>query len=210
MILYIFSLLGVAVSAISGALTAGRKRFDLVGVAVIAMVTALGGGTIRDVLLNRHPVFWIDRADYLLVILGASALTIIYVRFSKPPYSALLVADALGLALFTITGAQVSEQQGVPAIVTVLMATITGSAGGVIRDILTAEVPLLFQRSALYATTSVAGATAYVALHALHVPQPAAAVVGMSLVALLRLAAIYWNLQLPVFEVLEEDQRKEE
>src|SRR5262245_61058247 len=131
MILYIFSLLGVAVSAISGALTAGRKRFDLVGVAVIALVTAIGGGTIRDVLLDRYPIFWVERPDYLLVILGAAALTVLYVRFSRPPYAVLLIADALGLALFTITGAQVAEQHGVPAIVTVLMAAITGSAGGV-------------------------------------------------------------------------------
>ena len=85
MILYLLDLVGVAVFAVSGAIAAGRKRFDMLGVAVIATVTAIGGGTIRDVLLNRHPVFWIKDPTYLLVILSAASLTLLYARFSKPP-----------------------------------------------------------------------------------------------------------------------------
>ena len=103
MILYLLDLAGVAVFAVSGALAAGRKRFDLLGVAVIAIVTAIGGGTTRDILLNRHPVFWIKDPTYLLVILAAAALTVLYARFQEPPRTSLLIADALGLALFTIS-----------------------------------------------------------------------------------------------------------
>src|SRR6187401_1991020 len=106
MILYLLDLLGVAVFAVSGAIAAGRKHFDLLGVAVLATVTAVGGGTTRDVLLNRHPVFWIEDPTYLLVILAASAMTLLYVCYREPPRTSLLVADALGLALFTIIGAQ--------------------------------------------------------------------------------------------------------
>src|SRR4029077_19192819 len=114
MILYALSLLGVAVFAASGALSAGRKGFDLIGVIVISAVTAIGGGTLRDVLLDRHPIFWIADPAQLVVILAAAALTLLYVRFRKPPWTALLVADALGLALFSISGAQVAEQRGLP------------------------------------------------------------------------------------------------
>jgi len=100
--LYVLDLLGVAVFAVSGVLAAGRKSLDLLGVLVIATLTAIGGGTIRDLLLDRHPIFWISQPTYLVVISVAAALTIIYVRVRRPPGDALLYADALGLALFTI------------------------------------------------------------------------------------------------------------
>ena len=147
-------------------MAAGRKRFDLLGVAVIATVTAIGGGTTRDVLLNRHPVFWIKDPTYLLVILAAAALTLLYVRFRKPPRISLLIADALGLALFTISGAQVAEERNLPGLIVVVMGTITGSAGGLLRDVLSAEVPLLLRQADLYATAAIAGATAYLVLQA--------------------------------------------
>src|SRR6188508_1942834 len=148
MILYLLDLCGVAVFAVSGALVAGRKqRFDLLGVAVIAIVTAIGGCTIRDVLLDRHPVFWIEDPTYLLVILSAAALTMVYARFRQPPRSSLLIADALGLALFTISGAQVAEQRSLSGTIVVVMATVTGTAGGLLRDVLSAEVPQLLRQS---------------------------------------------------------------
>ena len=99
---YVLDLLGVAVFAVSGVLAAGRKSLDLFGVLVIATLTAIGGGTIRDLLLDRHPIFWIVQPTYLVVISVAAALAIIDVRVRRPPGNALLYADALGLALFTI------------------------------------------------------------------------------------------------------------
>jgi uncharacterized membrane protein YeiH len=109
MIIYCLSLVGVAVFAISGALAAGRKSFDWLGVLIIAGTTAIGGGTVRDVLLGRYPVFWIDDPMYLAVILVAAALTLIYVRYRTPPKLSLLIADALGLSFLTISGAQIAE-----------------------------------------------------------------------------------------------------
>ena len=207
MILYLLDLLGVAVFAVSGALAAGRKRFDLLGVAVIATVAAVGGGTTRDVLLNRHPVFWINDPTYLLVSLAAAALTLLYVRFREPPGTSLLVADALGLALFTIIGAQVAEERSLPGVIVVVMGTITGGAGGLLRDVLCAEVPLLLRQTDLYATAAITGATAYLALQAAGMEPTPAALLGMAAVAGLRLAAIRWGLRLPVFQLPDEEAR---
>jgi uncharacterized membrane protein YeiH len=205
MILYILSLIGVGVFAASGALAAGRKGFDLIGVVVISGVTAIGGGTLRDVLLDRHPIFWIADPTQLLVILAAAALTLLYVRFRKPPWTALLVADALGLALFTISGAQVAEQRGLPGIIVVVMGTITGSAGGVMRDILSGEVPLLLRHTELYATAAIAGIIVYLLAEKAGLDPTAAALAGMVTVAALRFAAILWRLRLPVFQVPDEE-----
>lgn len=199
--LYAINLVGVAVFAISGALAAGRKRLDLLGVVVIAVVTAIGGGTLRDLLLDVHPTFWIRDPTYLIVILGAAGVTILYVRYLHPPERALLVADALGLALFTISGAQLAEAAGLPGMIVVVMAVITGAAGGVIRDVLTGEVPLVLRPGTLYATTAIAGASVYLLVQAAGVERSPAALMGMATVAALRFAAILWGLRLPVFDL---------
>jgi uncharacterized membrane protein YeiH len=204
--LYTIELLGVAVFAASGALAAGRKSMDLLGVVVLAAVTAVGGGTIRDLLLDRHPVFWLTDPAYLGMIVAASLATIVYVRRWRPPANALAIADALGLGLFTISGAQIAERAGVPSVATVIMGTITGVAGGVVRDVLSAEIPLIFRRGTIYATASIAGSAAYLLLEALGVRASIAAMLGMGIVISLRLAAILWKLQLPVFS-LHEDRR---
>ncbi|MFZ5774012.1 MAG: trimeric intracellular cation channel family protein [Thermodesulfobacteriota bacterium] len=201
MILYLAGLLGIAVFAVSGALAAGRKGFDLLGVVVIAWVTAVGGGTIRDLLLNQHPIFWIRDPTCLQVILLAAGLTVAYTRFRKPPRTVLLIADALGLAFFTISGAQIAEQQQVAGIIVVFMGTVTGAVGGLLRDLLSGEVPLLLLPSELYATPAIAGASGYLALKAMGVAPMPAAFLGMAMVAGLRIVAIFWPLRLPVFRV---------
>ncbi len=200
-ILHLLDLAGVAVFAISGALAAGRNRLDLFGVVVIALVTAIGGGTIRDLLLDRHPIFWISDVSYLIVIFAATVLTIIWVRIRQPPFAALLVADALGLALFAISGAQITERLALPAVVIVMMGTITGVAGGMIRDVLTAQIPLVLRKGTLYASTAVAGIIVYLSLQSLGLARPTASAAGMLTVAALRFASIAWGLSLPVFRV---------
>jgi uncharacterized membrane protein YeiH len=200
--LYVLDLLGVAVFAVSGVLAAGRKSLDLLGVLVIATLTAIGGGTIRDLLLDRHPIFWISQPTYLVVISVAAALTIIYVRVRRPPGDALLYADALGLALFTIAGAQIAEAAGLSPIIVVLMATITGVAGGVLRDVLCAEIPLILRRD-IYATAAIVGASAYLLAGKLGAPRPWASGLGMAAVASLRVVAIVRGLALPTFRLPE-------
>lgn len=200
-VLYAINLAGVAVFAISGALAAGRKRLDLLGVVVIAVVTAIGGGTLRDLLLDVHPTFWIRDPTYLTVILVSAGATILYVRRFRPPERALLVADALGLALFSISGAQLAEAAGLPGLIIVVMAVITGAAGGVIRDVLTGEVPLVLRPGTLYATTAICGAAVYLLAQGGGVQRSPAALLGMGTVAVLRFAAILWGLRLPVFDL---------
>lgn len=199
-VLRILQLLGGAVFAASGALAAGRKRMDLLGVLVIALVTSIGGGTIRDLLLDR-PVFWITDPAFLSISLIAAIVTLVYVRWWHPPEKALEIADALGLGLFTIGGTQIALAAGAPGIVAVVMGTITGVAGGAIRDVLSAEIPLILRKGELYATAAIAGSLVYLGLVRGGVPESSAAAVGMITTIALRFAAIAWGLSLPVFRL---------
>lgn len=198
----VLDLIGIGVFAVSGALAAGRKRLDLLGVFVLASVTAIGGGTIRDLLLDRQPL-WLTDATYLGVIVVAVAITFAYVRWRRPPLASLLVADALGLALFSVGGARVAENAGLPAVAVVVLGTLTGVGGGVIRDVLSAEIPFVLRRGNLYASTVIVGVSAYLALESVGVARQTASLTGVALIAAVRLAAIRWEVALPVFEVNE-------
>ena len=205
--LYTLDLIGVAVFAISGALAAGRKRLDLLGVVVLALVTAIGGGTIRDLLLDRHPIFWLADPAYLLVIVAAALGTVVVARLRVVPEATLLLADALGLALFSVSGAQIAERVGISPIGGIVLGTITGAAGGVVRDVLSAEIPHVLRRGNLYASAAIAGTAVYFALVALGLQRGLSTIVGMAVVAGVRLAAIWWRLQLPEFRLDEEPRR---
>lgn len=198
MTLYLMDLFGVAVFAMSGTLAAGRKDMDLFGAVVVAVVTAIGGGTVRDVLLDNHPVFWIQDPTYLIVILAAAAGAFVYVRLRRPPGAALLIADAFGLAIFTFIGAHTAYEADVAGVVVILMGVITGAAGGVMRDVLCAEVPLILRRD-VYATAALAGATIYVLLRELDASGPLVALLSVGAVFGLRLAAIRLGLNVPRF-----------
>ena len=201
-ILFILDLFGVAVFAISGALAAGRKSLDLLGVVIIAVVTAVGGGTTRDLLLDRHPVFWIADPTYLLVIIIASLFTIWYTQYNEPPEKALLIADALGLAVFTILGAQVTQEIVSNSVIIIIMAAITGTVGGLIRDVLSNEIPLILRRD-IYATAALAGASIYLLLQLSALEPTFNIVLAMFVVIVLRVAAIQWDLHLPRFKLNE-------
>lgn len=193
--LYWLDLLGVAVFAVSGVLAAGGAGLDLLGMVVIAAVTAIGGGTLRDLLLDRHPIFWIRDTRYLWVILVTSFATLLYLHWFVVPASALQLADALGLALFAITGAQIAEEARLSPLIVVLTGTMTGSAGGVVRDILTNEVPMLL-RGGIYGSAAIGGIALYLALQKLGLNRRAAFFAGLAAVVALRLGGIYghWNL----------------
>lgn len=190
-------MLGIAAFAASGVLSAGRKRMDLIGVAAIAFVTALGGGTLRDLLLDRHPVAWIANPGWLWICLGATAVTLLWVRVRVPPHRALLIADALGLALFTIGGTEIAQQMGQHGVVAVIMGVITGAAGGVIRDVLSAEIPLVLRPGRLYVTAALLGATFYLTLESAGVSRTIASIAGMTVTAALRILAMRYNVRLP-------------
>jgi uncharacterized membrane protein YeiH len=204
MLLYVIDLIGVTVFAVSGALAAGRKRLDLLGVVVIATVTAIGGGTTRDLLMDRHPVFWVASPSYLVVIAAAALLTVAFVRSRRPPRDALAVADAFGLAFFVISGAGIAHERGLPGLSVAVMGVITGVAGGVLRDVLTNEIPLILRQGELYAFAAITGVGVYLGLVAIQAPTIAAWLVPMAVIIALRLAAIVWGLRLPVFSFDDE------
>ncbi len=201
MIRSLLSYVGVMVFAATGVLSAGRKGMDLIGVAVIAVVTALGGGTLRDILLERHPVFWIGNTAFLWACFAATAVTLLYVRYYEPPSHTLQIADALGLALFTIGGARIAQDGGAAGLIMILMGVLTGAAGGVLRDVLSAEVPLMFRPGRLYATAALAGAILYEGLDRLGMQRESAGAAGMGLIALLRIGAIYRGWRLPTLRM---------
>lgn len=198
MLSYYLDLAGVAVFAASGVLAARDRDLDLLGVIVVAAITAVGGGTLRDLLLDRHPIFWVTDVWYLIVIIASAMLTVAYVRVRPPPRATLLVADAFGLALFALSGAQLAEAAQCPPLIVVPMGTMTGVTGGVLRDVITVRVPLILQRE-IYATAAIAGVAAYLALDAIGMPRALAFGAGMTVVVAMRLLAIRWGLHLPVF-----------
>lgn len=204
MVIYILGLLGVAVFAISGALAAGKKHFDWVGVIVLATVTSIGGGTIRDVLLNK-PVFWVQDPTYLWVIGATAFMTMVYTRFFKVSKSALLYADALGMALFAILGARLTESLGYSHTIIITMGVLTGAAGGVIRDVLVNEIPILFQSAeALYSVAAMVGIMAYLLIGSMGLDPDYAAIIGILVITVLRISAIIWHIKLPEFQYKDE------
>lgn len=200
MTLYLIDLAGVAVFAISGVLAAGRKKLDLFGVVVLALVTAIGGGTLRDVLMDRGQVFWMGDPTYLVVITVVSLLTVQWVKRFRTPDHALELADAAGLAFFVIGGAQIAQDAGLPAFSVVVMGVMTGVAGGMIRDVLTTEIPFILRHRQLYATAAIAGIVAYLGMQGLGVDRTLASFIGMGTTFALRLASIYLDVRVPAFD----------
>lgn len=205
--LQLMDYLGVAVFAVSGVLAAGRKHLDWFGVLVIATVTAIGGGTLRDLLMDRNPVFWMADTGYLWTILAATLLTLLLVRFREIPLRALLAADALGLALFAISGAGIAEAAGFGGIIAVILGTMTGVAGGVFRDILLAEIPLLLRNREIYATAAIAGIVLYLLLQDGGFERATAAYAGMAAIVLIRFAAIFFDLRMPALKLGDPEKR---
>ena len=192
---------GISVSAIGGVLAARGKSIDLFGVIVLALVTAFGGGTVRDLLVGDLPVVWLRTPDYLLNATLTALATFFLVGLKPLPRMALLVADAFALALFTMIGTRkgVSLQLSLP--VAVLLGVVTGVAGGILRDVLTGEVPLVFQPQIhLYATAALCGSVIFVALVSAGVSDIKSTLAGAAFVLALRLAGIRWKISLPILE----------
>ena len=198
---YLLELFAVAVAAISGVLAGRGKQVDLFGVLVLALVTAFGGGTLRDLMLGDLPVAWIRDPNYIVVASIAAFATFFAARFIEFPGLILLIADAFALALFSASGARKALGFGVPPVIAVAMGVITGVAGGMIRDVLTGEIPLVLRAQIyLYATASMLGAGVLVLLSRTSTLSPQTCMLtGIFVCLVLRLAAIRWRLVLPVY-----------
>jgi uncharacterized membrane protein YeiH len=196
--LHWIDILGVAVFAISGTLMAHKKHMDGFGIIVLASVTAIGGGTLRDVMLNV-PVFWVHDISYLYAILVAAFCTIIGVKFcDKLPLQSLMIADAIGLEFFNIMGAQKALSIGVAPFIAIVMGTMTGVFGGLIRDVICREIPLVF-KGELYATTCIIGSSLFCLAQYLDFSATVSMLIGVTTTLLLRLMAMHWHWSLPVF-----------
>src|SRR5438552_474972 len=193
---------GISVSAIGGVLAARGKRIDLFGALVLALVTAFGGGTVRDLLVGDTPVGWLRNPAYLFNATATAMVAFFAVRVWNFPRQVLLVADAFALALFTMIGARKGIALQFSGSVAVLLGVVTGVAGGILRDVVIGEVPLVFQPEIhLYATAALCGAGTFVALRHVGTADSSATIVGIALVLALRLAGIRWRLSLPLFDV---------
>lgn len=192
----------VSVAAITGVLAARGKQVDLFAVIVLALVTAFGGGTIRDLLLGARPVFWIDGPSYFLNALATAVVVFFLVRFRELPNTVLLVADAFALALFTMAGAKKGLAFPVDPSIAVAMGIITGVAGGILRDLLIGEIPLVFRREIyLYATAAFCGAAFFVLLTRWSDNAQLNMILGTVVTLVLRLAGIKWRIGLPRFRL---------
>jgi uncharacterized membrane protein YeiH len=201
-LLYWIGLAAVAVSALTGVLDAGRKKMDIVGAVMVGTATALGGGTVRDVLLDR-PVFWISDQTYLLVAFATTVLVFFVVRGLKLPQRLFLIPDAIGLALFAITGTQIALDLNAPWLVASLLGVTTGVVGGVLRDVLCNEVPLIFVPGEPYASAAWAGALTLIGLQAFGMSPVIAAWSGMAVVLALRLIGVVFAIRLPTYSERE-------
>lgn len=203
-LLYYLDIFGIIVFALSGAIMAGRYKLDPFGVVVLASVTAVGGGTIRDVILQT-PVFWVEKPYYLYVILVTSLLTIVLIRQPKRiPKRFLLMADALGLVLFAVLGTQKSLHLGAPIPVAIVLGTVTGVAGGMIRDVLCNVIPMLL-REEIYALAAMLGGGLFILFEWFGWSESNAMIASISIALALRLGAIYWHVSLPAFHLVEKD-----
>lgn len=198
--LIIIEILAVLAFAYSGVIAARRSGFDFVGVLTVAFVSAFGGGTLRDILLNRHPLYWIENWKFLVYIFAFSAVGLILLRYNKDFSSgkALMLIDALGLGLFCASGVGIALGMQVPVLPAALIGVITATFGGVLRDILCNRKPQLFQPTEpIYATCAFVGAWSSILLHFLGFPSALALVVCIAVTFLLRVLAVSFNFRLP-------------
>jgi len=201
-LIYILDLCAVAVCAITATLEAQRRELDLFGVAVIAVIAGIGGGTVRDILLGRLPVYWIHDPLYVAVGIIAAMLTFVLMHKTNIPKNFFLLPDAIGLALFTVIGTSIAMSLHAHWFIAALMGVITGVFGGVIRDILCNEVPLIF-RTDIYATASLLGALLLVGLDSFGLAHNVALILAMLTIITIRLSAIRWHIHLPRFRAHE-------
>lgn len=190
------NVVGSFVFAISGALTAIRKKLDPFGILIIAFFTAVGGGTIRDMLFANRDVFWLYNEKILYAILSGAVIAMVFKTklnfFNKPMF----LYDAIGLGLFTITGVQIGIDANLSPITCVITGTITGVFGGILRDILVNKIPVIFKKE-IYATPSILGGVLYLTLIHFKVSNPLSQIIPVFFIIITRIIAVYYKVSLP-------------
>jgi uncharacterized membrane protein YeiH len=194
--LEIIDIMGVAAFSISGVYAAMEKRLDIFGVLIIAFVTAMGGGTIRDLVLGNTPLFWLTDKHFGWIVF-ASAITAVFFRSVLRNFNkTLLVFDSLGLGLFTVVGIQVASRYGLSAVACIALGTITGCFGGILRDVLLNKIPIIFEKE-IYASACIIGGVVYFLLLKTSLNKEIIDIVSISIVTIIRLLAVRFDLRLP-------------
>ena len=196
--LIIIYLIAIVAEAMSGALAAGRRNMDVFGVAVIAFVTALGGGTVRDVILGNYPIGWTQHPEYIGLVIAAGLLTIVIANYMHRLKHLFLVLDAMGLVAFSLIGSDIALRLDYALPVVVMAGMITGICGGVLRDVLCNQVPVVFQRE-LYASVSLVVCCLFLVLRAFDVPDGLNTAISFGFGLALRMLAIWRGWKLPTF-----------
>jgi len=195
-LIYVLDILGTFAFAISGALVASDKKLDLFGVLIIAFVTAVGGGMLRDVLINSHPINWIGDLNYLYTIFIAVVVTFLFKSKILPLSKTLFLFDTIGLGVFTLLGLEKALSLDLHPIVALLMGMISAVFGGVLRDVLTNKIPLIFEKE-IYASACLAGGITYLILNEFVLDKNLVFIIAASVVVIIRVIAVRFNLQLP-------------
>lgn len=196
--LTIIYLIAITAEAMSGALAAGRRNMDVFGVSVIAFVTALGGGTVRDLMLGHFPISWTQHPEYVYLVVGAGLLTTVLARFMHRLRTVFLVLDAMGLVAFSLIGCQVALKMDYSTAIVIMAGMVTGISGGIMRDVLCNRVPQVF-RQEIYASVSLAVCCLYLALGHFGVSETTATLAGFGFGLTVRLLAIWRGWGLPTF-----------
>ncbi|NKI31884.1 trimeric intracellular cation channel family protein [Croceivirga thetidis] len=196
MFFQVIDILGTIAFAISGVLVAMEKKLDLFGVVIIAFVTAIGGGTLRDLLIGNTPVGWMQNLTYVIVILASVVFAIIFVKQLKYLRKSLFLFDTIGIGLYTMVGIEKGLQAELVPVICVALGTMTASFGGVIRDILCNEIPVIFRKE-IYATACIAGGFSYFLFAQLPIVDAYANIAAIIVVILTRLLAVKFKITLP-------------
>jgi uncharacterized membrane protein YeiH len=203
MVLHILYLVAVTAEAMTAALSAGRRRMDWFGVCMLGSITALGGGSVRDLVLGHHPLVWVQHPSYLLLTAAAALATIAGARFMRRLRVIFLLLDAVGLVVFTVIGCDVALGLDQPVVVVLVAGMITGCVGGVLRDVLCNDVPLLF-RSELYASVSIVTGALYLSGLGLGLPHDAVMIGALVVGLAMRILALRFHWHMPRFVYTEQ------
>lgn len=197
--LHLLFIMGICVEAMTGAIAAGRKKMDFFGVLLIASITALGGGTVRDALFNTYPLTWVTHPEYLLYTSVFALLTILLAPILGRIMRVFLILDALGLAAFVILGTQKMLMHGISPSIAVISGMITGICGGMVRDILCNDIPLVLRKE-LYAVIALGGALLFIVLNHFHISNNVNVIITLLAIFSSRLLAIFFHIEMPIFD----------